>query len=202
MAVATSPPPTSSSSSAVSTVRDSFVQLWGALGPFWGVSPTTARIFGWMMSQPEGADQEEIMQALELSRGAVSMACRELREWGLIYPEKAPGSRRIVYRPETDLEKITRHVVQIRKRREWDPILEHLRDWIPMLEGESSPEAKMFLERLQAIEALVVMADGMADFFLGGGTMGSFGLKLFSNVSEHSARSRRNGLSKLSQEES
>ena len=186
MEAATTTPP-----SAIEEVRESFVQLWGALGPFWGVSPTTARIFGWMMSRPEGADQEEIMSGLELSRGAVSMACRELREWGLIYPEKAPGSRRIVYRPETDLEKVTRHVVQIRKRREWDPILEHLHDWIPMLESDPSPEAKIFLERLKSIEALVVMADAMADFFLGGGTMGNFGLKLLSTAAEHGGRVRR-----------
>ena len=160
------------------TVRQSFVQLWGALGPFWGVSPTTARVYGWLMSQPEGAEAEEIMQSLELSRGSVSMACRELRDWGLVYPEKHPGARRVVYRPETDLEKVTRKVVQIRKRREWDPIREHLHEWIPELEADPSPDAAVFLERLKSIEALVVLADTMAEAFLKGGPMGHFGLKL------------------------
>lgn len=164
--------------STVDTVRRSFVQLWGALGPFWGVSPTTARVFGWLMSQAEGADAESIMEALELSRGSVSMACRELRDWGLVHPEKPPGTRRVVYRPETDMEKITRKVVQIRKRREWDPIREHLHDWIPELEADPSPEAAVFLERLKAIEALVVLADSMAEAFLKGGPVGHFGLKL------------------------
>ena len=110
----------------VAEVRDSFVQLWGSLGTFWGVSPTTARVFGWLFSQAEASDAEEIMSALELSRGAVSMAGRELREWGLVHVEKAPGSRRVLYRAEADLEKVIRHVVEIRKRREWDPILENL----------------------------------------------------------------------------
>ena len=163
--------------SVVAEVRDNFVQLWGALGPFWGVSPTTARAYGWLLSRPEGADAEEMMKGLEMSRGAVSMACRELREWGLILPEKAPGSRRVVYRPETDLARVTRHVVQIRKRREWDPIREHLREWIPQLEADPSPDAAVFLQRLKAIEALVVIADSMAEIFLKGGTVGSFGLK-------------------------
>lgn len=161
----------------VDEVRESFVQLWGALGTFWGVSPTTARIHGWLLSRAEGADAEEIMKGLDLSRGAVSMACRELRDWGLIFPEKVSGSRRVVYRPETDLEKVTRNVMQTRKRREWDPILDHLRVWIPQLEADPSPEAGVFLERLKSIEALVELADSMAEVFLKGGTVGSVGLK-------------------------
>ena len=31
-------------SETVDRVRESFVQLWGSLGTFWGVSPTTARV--------------------------------------------------------------------------------------------------------------------------------------------------------------
>jgi DNA-binding transcriptional regulator GbsR (MarR family) len=168
--------------STVTQVREAFVQLWGALGPFWGVSPTTARVFGWLLSQPEGGDAEEIMKALDLSRGAVSMACRDLRNWGLIFPEKTPGSRRVFYRPETDLEKVTRNVVQIRKQREWDPIREHLSDWIPELKADPSPEAGVFLERLKAIEALVTMADTMAEAFLKGGSVGSFGFKVLAGA--------------------
>ena len=41
---------------AGSTVRDDFVQLWGSLGTFWGVSPTTAKVFGWLFSRREPAD--------------------------------------------------------------------------------------------------------------------------------------------------
>lgn len=169
-------------------VRDSFVQLWGSLGTFWGVSPTTARVFGWLFSRSEPADAEEIMEGLELSRGAVSMACKELREWGLVIPERASGSRRVLYRPETDLEKVVRHVVQIRKQREWDPILEHLRDWIPRLDASPSPEAEAFRERLHAIEALVVLADSWAESFLRGGTVGRIGLKALAGI----ARRRQN----------
>lgn len=175
----------------MSQVREAFVQLWGALGPFWGVSPTTARVFGWLLSQPDGADAEEIMGALDLSRGAVSMACRDLRNWGLIFPEKTPGSRRVFYRPETDLEKVTRNVVQIRKQREWDPIREHVADWIPQLKADPSPEAAVFLERLKAIEALVTMADTMAEAFIKGGSVGSFGFKVLAGAGAGRAATAR-----------
>lgn len=167
----------------VDRVREEFVQLWGALGTFWGVPPTTARVFGWLMSRSEPADAQEIMAGLELSRGAVSMACRELREWKLIAPERVAGSRRVVYRPETDLERVFRNVVQIRKRREWDPIRENMRDWIPALEAQSSsgetasPENAVFLRRLRAIDQVMGRVDSIAEFLLNGGTVTDFGLK-------------------------
>lgn len=165
-------------SSEVEAVREAFVQLWGSMGPFWGISPTTARIYSWLLSRAEPADTDEIMQGLEMSRGAVSMACRELREWHLVFAEKAPGSRRVTFRPATDLEKVIRNIVQIRKRREWDPVLESLREWIPRLERDRSPDAAIFRERLEALESLVALTDSMVEVFLKGGMLGRVGLKL------------------------
>ncbi len=164
--------------SEVDQVRQAFVQLWGSMGPFWGISPTTARVYSWLLSRSEPADADEIVHGLEMSRGAVSMACRDLREWHLIFPEKAPGSRRVTYRPATDLEKVIRNIVEIRKRREWDPILENLREWIPRLEADPSPEAAVFRQRLESLESLIGLTDSLVDVFLKGGLVGRLGLKM------------------------
>ena len=164
--------------SPLDAVREDFVQLWGAMGPFWGISPTTARVYSWLLSRTEPADTDEIMHGLELSRGAVSMACRELREWHLVMPEKVAGSRKVVYQPATDLEKVIRNIVQIRKRREWDPILESLREWIPQLENDPSNDAAIFRQRLASIEAMIGVMDSMVEVFLKGGLVGKVGLKL------------------------
>lgn len=169
--------------SEIDHVREAFVQLWGSMGPFWGIAPTTARVYSWLLSRAEPADAEEIMAGLDMSRGAVSMACKELRDWHLIETEKAPGSRRARYVPATDLEKVIRNIVLIRKRREWDPIREHLREWIPKLEAEQSPEADAFRQRLESIEALVALADNMVEVFLKGGLVGRVGLKLLVKAS-------------------
>jgi DNA-binding transcriptional regulator GbsR (MarR family) len=174
-------------------VREAFVQLWGGMGPFWGVPPTTARVYGWLISKADAATADEIVAGLSMSRGAVSMACRELRDWGLIHLERTGGSRQISYRPETDLEKAIRNIVQARKRREWDPILAHLREWIPRLEAERSAEAAVFRERLKSIEALVGMADAMAESFLKGGLVQKLGLKVLVAAAskKKSSKSRR-----------
>ncbi len=174
--------------SPLDAVREDFVQLWGAMGPFWGISPTTARVYSWLLSRTEPADTDEIMDGLELSRGAVSMACRELREWHLVMPEKVAGSRKVVFQPATDLEKVIRNIVQIRKRREWDPILESLREWIPELEKDPSNDAAIFRQRLASIEAMIGVMDSMVEVFLKGGLVGKVGLKLLVDA----ARNERN----------
>jgi|JI10StandDraft_1071094.scaffolds.fasta_scaffold09464_7 DNA-binding transcriptional regulator GbsR (MarR family) len=174
-------------------VRQAFVNLWGQMGSFWGVPPTTARVYGWLLSIDHPASADEMIVGLSMSRGAVSMACRELRDWGLIHPVHEPGSRQVRYRPETDLEKAIRNIVAARKRREWDPILEHLREWIPRLEAENSPEAAVFRERLRSIEALVGAADAMAESFLQGGLVKSLGLKMLVAMARPKAPKRRGG---------
>lgn len=159
-------------------VRRAFIQLWGAMGSFWGIPPTTAQVHSFLLSQAEGKDADEIMEGLELSRGAVSMACRELRDWGLIHAEKQPGARRVTFRPATDLERVIRNIVQIRKRREWDPVLDNLREWIPRLDTEDGAEVTIFRQRLVALEGLLASADSLIEGFLRGGLVGRLGLKL------------------------
>jgi DNA-binding transcriptional regulator GbsR (MarR family) len=176
--------------SETESVRDAFVGLWGAMGPFWGVPPATARVFGWLISQDEAATADDIMDGLDMSRGAVSMACRELRDWGLVHVDRETGGRQIRYRPETDLEKAIRNIVQTRKRREWDPMLERLRDWIPRLERERTAEAQVFRDRLKAIESLVGTVDAMAESFLKGGMVRSLGLKVLVAAALRSGRQR------------
>jgi DNA-binding transcriptional regulator GbsR (MarR family) len=160
------------------SVRSAFVDLWGSMGPFWGVPPATARVYGWLLSKKDPATADEIVEGTGMSRGAVSMACRELRDWGLVHLERTSGSRQLAYRPEADLERAIRNIVRARKRREWDPILRHLGEWIPKLEAERSAEAAVFRERLRSIESLVATADSMAESFLEGGLVHRLGLKV------------------------
>jgi DNA-binding transcriptional regulator GbsR (MarR family) len=170
-------------------VREAFVAFWASLGPFWGVSPATARVYGWLISKKDGATADEIMSGTGMSRGAISMACKELRDWGLVHQRRGAGERQGSYHPETDLEKAIRNIVHARKRREWDPMLERLREWIPALDAERAAEAQVFRDRLKAIEALVGMVDRMAESFLKGGMVHKLGLKVLVAAASKKRRS-------------
>ncbi len=170
-------------------VQHEFIQLWARLSRFWGVSSATARVYAWLMAHANGGDTDDIMAGLDMGRGTVSMACKELREWGLILSEATPGARRTRHHVETDLAKVIRNIVQQRKRREWDPVLEHLRAWIPRLESERTPEAAVFRERLRAVEAFLGRADNLAKTFLEGGALAHLALAALvqSTAPRHSA---------------
>ena len=172
-------------------VRAEFIQLWSRLGQFWGIPAGTSRVYAWLLSCPDGAWSEEIMAGLTMSRGAVSMACKELRDWGLATSVQEPGVRKTRYTVETELATVVRNIVQARKRREWDPILDGVRDWIPRLESDGSTEAQVFRDRLESIEACVGMADGMARRFLDGGLLSNLGLKTLTTAARTRKRRRK-----------
>ncbi len=164
--------------SATEEIREEFVQLWGHLAGFWGITPAAGRILGWLISRVEPADAEEIGAALGMSRGAVSMATRELSDWGLTRSSKRPSSRKLLYEPETELEKIIKSIIQTRKRREWDPILQHMDSWLPTLERQKSKDAEAFHERLSEIQTVLIAVDEMAASFLAGGVVQNLGLRV------------------------
>ncbi len=178
--------------SAIESVRDDFVQLWARLGPFWGIPPTTARIFAFLLARTEPADGDTIAEGLQMSRGAASMACRELLDWGLIHAERTPGSRRVCYRCEGNLEKAIRAIIQTRKRREWDPILDNVHQWQASLRGLRGKEATHLRGRLSDIEGVIGLVDSMAEAFLKGGIVPKLGLKaMVAAANRHRKGSKR-----------
>jgi len=176
---------------ATADVRAELVQLWSRLGQFWGIPAGTARVYAWLLGRPHGAGSDEIMAGLTMSRGAVSTACKELRDWGLVVAVQDPGQRRVRHAVQDDLATVVRSIVQTRKRREWDPILAGVRDWIPRLESASSEEAAVLRKRLESIEACVGMADAMAQRFLEGGMLSGLGLRTITAAAR--AGTRRHG---------
>ena len=162
--------------SSLDRVRAELVMLWDRLGPLWGISPSAARVHGWLLTQTEPQEAEEIADGLQMSRGAVSMACAELAEWGVIIAERPAGLRRLRFRPVTDLEAVIRQVVETRKRREWDPLLTNLDKWLEDLEGDRGAAVDI-RSRLERLRGLIGIIDRAAMKFLKGGGLGTIGLR-------------------------
>jgi len=163
--------------SNIEDVREDFLALWSRLGPLWGISPSTAKIHAWLLSERVGADAETLAESLSLSRGAVSMGCRELVDWGLVTAGRPSGSRRVIFKAEQDLERAIVAIVQTRKRREWDPLLASVRDWQERLEDDTSEEADQMRQVFGEMEGVVRMVGGTARAFLEGFVIRRIGLK-------------------------
>lgn len=64
-----------------------------------GMAPMTGRILGWLMvADPAEQSAEAIAEALDASRGSVSMSTRLLIDLGLVERARVRGERRALYR--------------------------------------------------------------------------------------------------------
>jgi DNA-binding transcriptional regulator GbsR (MarR family) len=172
---------------ALDQVRAELVTLWDRLGPLWGISPSAARVHGWLLTQVDPQEADEIAAGLALSLDAVSLACTELVEWGVIEAERPAGARRSLFRPVTDLEQVIRSIVRTRKQREWDPLLTQLDRWLETLEGARGDGVDV-RSRLERLRGVVSVADRMAMRFLKGGALGTLGLKAVVRASRSGRR--------------
>ena len=172
-------------------IRDEMVQFWGQMAPYWAISPAAARLHAYLLTRDDAVDTDTIMDALGMSRGAVSMGCRELREWGLVLQEKPGGSRRLLYRAESDWETAIRAIAENRRRREWGPLERRTDEWAARLKGDRTADGKVLRDRLLGMQALVGAANEAADALLSGKTAKGIGMRfLLSRVMKRQGRRR------------
>ena len=64
--------------------REEFIAQWGAMGTQWGINRTMAQIHALLMTAAEPMSTDEVMEALEISRGNAHANLKELVAWGLL----------------------------------------------------------------------------------------------------------------------
>lgn len=144
-----------------------FIQTWGALGSNWGISKTMAQIHALLMVSDQILCTEDIMEALQVSRGNTNMNVRSLIDWGLVYREVKTGDRREFFRAEKDIYKVGKQIVKIRREREVQPVINLLNQLQSIdektEEGENfkkqMKEFAEFTERSDALVGKLVEAD-------------------------------------------
>lgn len=142
--------------------KQQFIQLWGNFGTQWGINRSMAQVHAILLSSPKALCTEEIMEKLQISRGNSNMNVRELISWNLIYKESILGDRREYFRAEKDMWEVAKRIVRERKRREIEPLIQHL-DQLNQIEGEDSDEKKEFQETLDGIHRLVTKLDSLSN---------------------------------------
>jgi DNA-binding transcriptional regulator GbsR (MarR family) len=128
-------------------IRDRFVLHWGEMGSLWGINRTMAQVHALLFISPEPLSANEIMDELQISRGNVSMALRELIAWGIVARVHLKGERREFYTTEKDVWTMFRTIARERKKREVDPTMNVLRESMTAL-SEMPPSEGQY-ERAQ-----------------------------------------------------
>jgi DNA-binding transcriptional regulator GbsR (MarR family) len=130
-------------------VKEKFILHWGEMGSLWGINRTMAQVHALLFISPEPLSANEIMEELQISRGNVSMALRELMAWGIASRVHIKGERREFYTTEKDVWHLFRIIARERKKREVDPTIEVLRESVSKLNQIPDSEANYEREQLK-----------------------------------------------------
>ena len=126
--------------------REEFVRTWGQFGVEWGINRTMAQIHALLLISPEPLDTDQVMDALEVSRGHANTNLRGLVDWGVVRKVNRPGVRRDLYEAEKDLWEVAQRVAERRRSKELDPMVRLVAklEGVRPAAGESRAEAREF----------------------------------------------------------
>jgi HTH-type transcriptional regulator, glycine betaine synthesis regulator len=150
---------------ALPELQERFVLHWGEMASAWGIPRTMGQIHALLYVSPEPLSTDEIMERLQISRGNASMNLRSLEDWGVIHRVHFRGERREYFRAVGDAWELFLRVVLERKRREFDPMMRSLSEFLNdarAADGDD-PALRLYRERLgdllQALELIQTACD-------------------------------------------
>jgi len=156
-----------------------FIRRWGELSGYWGINRTMAELHALLYISADALCTDDIMSALQISRGNTSMNLRQLVDWGLISRVHRKGDRKEYFTAETDVWEMFQTIVRERRRREVEPIIETIdrcrrmaAEGMADLPDEQRREAEVYLQRLASMDDFLNAVNGLLNVLLGSGKQG------------------------------
>jgi len=156
-----------------------FIRRWGELSGYWGINRTMAELHALLYISADALCTDDIMAALQISRGNTSMNLRQLVNWGLITRVHKKGDRKEYFTAETDAWEMFETIVRQRRRREVEPIIETINrcrtmvgEEMSALKGDQRHEAKVYRERLDDLAESLETVNDLLNLVLGAGKAG------------------------------
>lgn len=148
----------------IEEAKEKLIQTFGALGTSWGVTRTMAQVHALLLISSCPQSAEDVMDALQISRGNANMNLRALIDWGLVKREYKAGERREYFVAEKDMWRVAMQIIKERQKRELAPIMQTLKE-IKNIEGEGDEvEKQKFIESVEKLNGILCQADNFLDF--------------------------------------
>lgn len=138
--------------------RDKFIQAWGTLGSSWGINRTMAQIHALLLISHVALSTEEIMEALDISRGNVNMNVRSLMDWGIVHKELRPGDRKEYFYAEKDIHLTAIKIMRQRRKRELEPLVTIMQQ-LKEVKADNTPEGDALVKAVHDIDHFAHQAD-------------------------------------------
>ncbi|GMV97507.1 MAG: hypothetical protein AMXMBFR83_18650 [Phycisphaerae bacterium] len=160
---------------ALDRSRALFIRRWGEMSGYWGINRTMAELHALLYISAEPLNTDQIMEALQISRGNTSMNIRQLVNWGLVNRVHVKGDRKEYFTAQTDVWEMFETIVRERRRREVEPIIETINrcrqmvtDNLSSLHDGKRREARVYRERLDNMADFLGMMNGLLNVLLDG----------------------------------
>jgi DNA-binding transcriptional regulator GbsR (MarR family) len=151
-------------------VRVAFADTWGDMGPAWNVTPSVARVHGYLLVSGGTLTERDIREALRLSHRAASLALAELEEWRLVERvddaprDPRPGPSAAAWRVVGDRWRWFQRVAEERRAREADPLQPRLAVCLELAEqavaaAPDDSEARWLRTWIAEIQGLATLFD-------------------------------------------
>jgi HTH-type transcriptional regulator, glycine betaine synthesis regulator len=156
-----------------------FIRRWGEMSGYWGINRTMAELHALLYISAEPLNTDEIMAALQISRGNASMNIRQLVNWGLVDRVHKKADRKEYFSAQTGVWEMFESIVRERRRREVEPIIETISrcrqlvaESLPSLRDDQRQEAKVYRERLENMADFLTLINGLVNVLLASGQGG------------------------------
>lgn len=163
-------PDTETASPTPEDVRVAFADAWGDMGPAWNVTPSVARVHGYLLAAGTALTERDVREALGLSHRAASLALAELEDWRLIEqvdPARRlprPGPSAVAWHVVGDRWRWFQRVAEERRAREADPLQPRLATCLELADqavdaAPEDPEARRLRTWIAEIQGLATLFD-------------------------------------------
>jgi DNA-binding transcriptional regulator GbsR (MarR family) len=165
--------------------RALFIRRWGEMGGYWGINRTMAEIHALLFVSKEPICTDDVMERLLVSRGTASTNLRALVDWGLIERVHQRGDRREYFTCRTNVWEMFETIVQQRRRREVEPIIETIQRCKEMIgppkKGKNATEddSEIFRQRLDEMNVFLGTMGTIVDMMV---KLGPKGLERISGM--------------------
>jgi DNA-binding transcriptional regulator GbsR (MarR family) len=151
--------------STLSLVAQKFILHWGEMGTRWGINRTVAQIHALLFLSPAPLAAEEIARTLSVARSNVSTSLRELQGWRIVRGVSVFGDRRQHYESMKDLYEMFRVILEERKRREFDPTIEVVRECVAESRKSGSASETYARERMEELLEFIILLSALFEEF-------------------------------------
>jgi DNA-binding transcriptional regulator GbsR (MarR family) len=150
---------------SLSPTVQKFILHWGEMGIRWGINRTVAQVHALLFLSPRPMTAEEIARTLSVARSNVSTSLRELQGWRIVRGVSVFGDRRQHFESMKDWYEIFRVILEERKRREFDPTIQVVRECVAEAKKSSHASDAYARERMEELLEFVVLLSALFEEF-------------------------------------